>query len=108
MNTIPSPAELSSIADDLEKQAESVDQLDFLVCVFGKLTERNSEAKEGEYKWSLEFNTPDLRFLSDSFLKLAEELDCQREPIGSDGVLESIEHIQAMLALKATKAVGRA
>lgn len=107
MNTIPSPAELSSIADDLEKQAESVDQLDFLVCVLGKLTERNSEAKEGEYKWSLEFSTPDLQFLSDSFLKLAEGLAVDID-LESDGVLESIEHIRAMLSIKATKAVGKA
>jgi hypothetical protein len=62
MNTpdIPSPTELASIADDLEKQTESVNQLEFLVTILDKLTE------------------------------------------------ESIEHIREMLALKATKAVGRA
>ena len=107
MSNIPSPAELASIADDLEKQTESVDQLEFLVCVLGKLTEHNPEAKQGEYKWNLEFHPSDLRFLSDSFLKLAEELE-NHDGMESDDVLESIEHIEAMLSIKATKAVGRA
>lgn len=108
---IPSPAELASIADDLEKQAESVDQLEFLVCVLGKLTEHNPHAIDGlegqQYKWRLEFHPSDLRFLSDAFLKLAEELE-NHDGMESDDVLESIEHIEAMLSVKATKAVGRA
>lgn len=111
MSNIPSPAELASIADDLEKQTESVDQLEFLVCVLGKLTERNPNAIDGQdrqqYKWRLEFHPSDLRLLSDSFLKLAEELE-NHEGMESDDVLESIEHIEAMLSIKATKAVGRA
>lgn len=111
MSNIPSPAELASIADDLEKQTESVDQLEFLVCVLGKLTEHNPNAIDGQdrpqYKWKLEFHPSDLRFLSDAFLKLAEELE-NHEGMESDDVLESIEHIEAMLSIKATKAVGRA
>lgn len=110
-SNIPSPAELASIADDLEKQTESVDQLEFLACVLRKLTERNPHAIDGQdrqqYKWRLEFHPNDLRFLSDSFLKLAEELE-NHDGMESDDVLESIEHIEAMLSIKATKAVGRA
>ena len=48
----------------------------------------------------------DLRFLSDSHTTLADGLEYH--DMESDGVLESIEHIREMLALKATKAVGRA
>lgn len=104
---IPSPAELASIADDLEKETSSVDQLEFLVCVLGKLAERNPDAREGEYKWHLELHPSDLLFLSDAFRSLANGLDYHRE-MESDGFLESIEHIREMLSIKATKAVGRA
>lgn len=103
---IPSPAELASIADDLEKETSSVDQLEFLVCVLGKLAERNPDANEGEYKWHLEIHPSDFIFLSDAFRSLANGLDYHQ--MESDGVLESIEHIREMLSIKATKAVGRA
>jgi len=101
---IPSPAELSSIADDLEKQCNSVDDLDFLVGILLHISERNKEAKEGEYKYNYELVPENLRTLSDAFLKLAEGL----EGLEADATLESIEHIREMIAIKATKAVGRA
>ena len=100
----PSPAELSDIADDLEKQCDSVDDLDFLVSVLLHLSERNPKAKKGEYQFNYEFVPESLRTLSDALSKLADGLD----GLESDATLESIEHIREMIAIKAAKAVGRA
>jgi hypothetical protein len=105
---IPSPTELASIADDLEKQTENVDQLEFLVTILDKLTELDPKSNEtaSNFKWKLEFHPSDLRFLSEAFSTLADGLEYH--DMESDGVLESVEHIREMLSLKATKAVGRA
>lgn len=97
-------AELASIADDLEKQAEGVDQLDFLICVLNKLAERNPQSKETEYKWHLEIHPTDLRLLSDCLTTLADGLD----EMESDDVMDSIEQVRNILTLKWMKAVGRA
>ena len=79
MNTpdIPSPTELASIADDLEKQTESVNQLEFLVTILDKLTELDPKANEtaSNFKWKLEFHPSDLRFLSEAFSTLADGLE---------------------------------
>jgi hypothetical protein len=111
MSNIPSPTELASIADDLEKQTSlwgSVDQLEFLVTILDKLTELDPKSNEtaSNFKWKLEFHPSDLRFLSEAFSTLADGLEYH--DMESDGVLESVEHIREMLSLKATKAVGRA
>ena len=111
MSNIPSPTELASIADDLEKQTSlwgSVDQLEFLVTILDKLTELDPKSNEtaSNFKWKLEFHPSDLRFLSEAFSTLADGLEYH--DMESDGVLEPVEHIREMLSLKATKAVGRA
>ena len=99
------PADLSSLADDLEKRCENVDQLDFLVGFLAWLSDQ-----------SFDLLVNDFSVLADHCYEIADKLSCgilaSQDPNGqaddAEEVAEAITNLHAILGAKYCKAVGRA
>ena len=103
-------ADLSSLADDLEKRCENVDQLDFLVGFLAWLSDKADDAR------SYQLLVNDFSVLADHCYEIAGKLSCgilaSQDPNGqaddAEEVAEAITNLHAILGAKYCKAVGRA
>ena len=105
-------ADLSSLADDLEKRCENVDQLDFLVGFLAWLSDKADDAR------SYQLLVNDFSVLADHCYEIADKLSCVLarinwpDPNGqaddAEEVAEAITNLHAILGAKYCKAVGRA
>lgn len=93
------PAEISSLADDLEKHCENVDQLDFLVSLIAWLSDQTADAR------SCTMFPEHLKLLSDHFYQMANSFGADAD---EEEVADALRHLHAMLGAKYCKAVGRA
>jgi len=99
------PAELSSLADDLEKRCENVDQLDFLVAFLAWISDNHDD-----------LIVNDFAVLADHCYEIADKFACamlsSQDPHGqadcAEEVEDAIRDLHAMLGAKYCKAVGRA
>lgn len=101
------PADLSSLADDLEKRCENIDQLDFLIALLAWIS--------GKLDESFDLLPNDFAVLADHFYELADkfahfglENDEYGEADTANEIAEDLRHLHAILASKYCKAVGRA
>ena len=103
-------ADLSSLADDLEKRCENDDQLDFLVGFLAWLSDKADDAR------SYQLLVNDFSVLADHCYEIADKLSCgilaSQDPNGqaddAEEVAEAITNLHAILGAKYCKAVGRA
>lgn len=86
------PAELSSLADDIEKDCEDLETLDFVMSVLNWLTDDDKDLPANRIK-----------FLGDQLLEIADCLERSED----DRVALDLMDLNAMLAAKYCKAVGR-
>lgn len=93
------PADLSSLADDLEKRCENVDQLDFLVGFLAWLNDRY-----------IDIYPNDLAVLADHCLEMADKFAAAGLDTESiDGIDDAhLSQLHVILGAKYCKAVGRA
>lgn len=98
------PADLSSLADDLEKRCENVDQLDFLVGFLAWLCDQSVvQCKQDLYP-------NDFAVLADHCLEMADKFAASGLDTETvDGIEDSaLADLHAILGAKYCKAVGRA
>jgi len=88
------PADLSSLADNLEKRCENVDQLDFLVGLLAWISDQ-----------SFDLLVNDFSVLADHCYEIADKLG---QGDGFEEVAEDITNLHAILGAKYCRAVGRA
>jgi hypothetical protein len=91
-------ADLSSLADDLEKRCENVDQLDFLVSLIAWLSDQTADAR------SCTLLPETFKLLSDHFYEMADSFGAADE----EEVADALRNLHAILGAKYCKAVGRA
>ena len=99
------PADFSSLADDLEKRCENVDQLDFLVSFLAWLSDNHADLLVNDFE-----------VLADHCYEISDKLSCgilaSQDPSGqaddAEEVANAINDLHAILGAKYCKAVGRA
>jgi hypothetical protein len=92
------PADLSSLADDLEKRCENVDQLDFLVTFLAWISDNHDN-----------LTVNDFEALADHCYEISDRLHCGiPTPSYDEEVADAVTTLHAMLGAKYCKAVGRA
>ena len=95
------PADLSSLADDLEKRCENVDQLDFLVCFLAWLCDKSTDI------WPTDICPNDFAVLAEHCLEMADKFAVASDE--EDGIDDAaLSDLHAILGAKYCKAVGRA
>jgi hypothetical protein len=101
------PADLSSLADNLEKRCENVDQLDFLVGFLAWISDKHSD---------FHFLVNDFAVLADHCYEISDKISCgilaSQDPNGqaddAEEVADAINDLHAILGAKYCRAVGRA
>jgi len=101
-----SMASIRELCDDVERNTESVDQMDLLVSILAHLVKdsQHRASPDQKWRWEYEIHAPDLSLLADTFQLLATECSS----LDSAKVMTTIETLHDCLAKKTIKAVGRA
>jgi len=103
--------EFHELAQTVERSAESVDELDFLVQLTAFLSEPETGAKSAtDWKYRFELNPAHLRAASDALAEVADAVERASTPESDDvaETMETLDNLRLALALTATRAVGRA
>jgi len=105
-------ASIRGLCDDIERNTESVDQMDLLVSVLAHLTKdsQHRATPDQKWRWHYEIHAPDLSLLADTFQLLADyagECDRQKQ-FDSAKVMTTLESLHECLAKSYLKKVGRA